>query len=157
MTTFQARFAIVGGGLAGLLAAWRLAQQGVHDVVLFEARTTPGGRILSGDAAGSRVDMAEPALDRFDLGPSWFWPALQPQLDRLVSELGLQRFGQFDEGDLLVERSTQTPPLRTPGFASDGFGSTLLNPFCATIVCTARAPVCALNLSSGMPVRSPTT
>jgi len=119
VTTFHARIAIVGGGLAGLVAAWRLVQQGVRDVVLLEARATLGGRILSVNAAGSRVDMAESALDRFDLGPSWFWPALQPQLDRLVTELGLQRFGQFEDGDLLVERSTQQPPLRTQGYASE--------------------------------------
>lgn len=121
MTTVHARIAIaiVGGGLAGLVAAWRLVQRGVRDVVLLEARTTLGGRILSVDAAGSGVDMAESALDRFDLGPSWFWPALQPQLDRLITELGLQRFGQFEDGDLLVERSTQTPPLRTQAYASE--------------------------------------
>ncbi|MBU6260503.1 MAG: FAD-dependent oxidoreductase [Burkholderiales bacterium] len=119
MTALDARIAIVGGGLAGLVAAWRLVQQGVRDVVLLEARTTLGGRILSVDAAGSDVDTAESALDRFDLGPSWFWPALQPQLDQLVAELGLQRFRQFEEGDLLVERSTQTPPLRTQAYASE--------------------------------------
>jgi len=111
--------AIVGGGLAGLVAAWRLLQQGVRDVVLLEARTTLGGRILSVDAAGMDVDMVESALDRFDLGPSWFWPALQPLFDRLIAELGLQRFGQFEDGDLLVERSAQTPPLRTQAFASE--------------------------------------
>lgn len=119
MTTGHARIAIVGGGLAGLVAAWRLVQQGVRDVVLLEARTSLGGRILSADAAGMGVDMAESALDRFDLGPSWFWPALQPQLDRLITELWLQRFAQFEDGDLLVERTTQTPPLRTQAHASE--------------------------------------
>lgn len=119
MTPWHARIAIVGGGLAGLVAAWRLLQQGVRDVVLLEARTTLGGRILSVDAGGMGVDMAESAIDRFDLGPTWFWPALQPQLDRLIAELGLQRFGQFEDGDLLVERSAQTPPLRTHSFASE--------------------------------------
>ncbi|MDE2367940.1 MAG: FAD-dependent oxidoreductase [Burkholderiales bacterium] len=119
MTALDARIAIVGGGLAGLVAAWRLVQQGVRDVVLLEARATLGGRILSVDAAGSDVDTAESALDRFDLGPSWFWPALQPQLDQLVAELGLARFGQFEDGDLLVERSTQAPPLRTQAYASE--------------------------------------
>ena len=114
-----ARVAIVGGGLAGLMAAWRLVQHGVRDVVLLEARTTLGGRIRSVDAAGRDVDTAQWAPDRFDLGPSWFWPALQPQLDRLISDLGLQRFAQFENGELLVERSRQMPPLRAPGFASD--------------------------------------
>lgn len=119
MTTFRARIAIVGGGLAGLVVAWRLVQQGVRDIVLLEARTTLGGRILSVDATGSLVDMTESALDRFDLGPSWFWPALQPQLDQLVAELGVHRFAQVEDGDLLVERSAQTPPLRTQAHSSE--------------------------------------
>lgn len=118
MTSCHARIAIVGGGLAGLVAAWRLQQQGVRDVVLLEARSTLGGRILSVDAVGMPVDMAALAVDRFDLGPSWFWPALQPQLDQLTTELGLQRFAQFEDGDLLVERSAQTPPVRAQAFAS---------------------------------------
>ena len=58
MTTGHASIAIVGGGLAGLVAGWRLVQKGVRDVVLLEARTTMGGRILSVDAAGWGVDMA---------------------------------------------------------------------------------------------------
>ena len=119
MSLSIARIAIVGGGLAGLVAAWRLAQHGVRDVVLFEARPSLGGRILSVDAGGTSVDTAKFALDRFDLGPTWFWPALQPQLDRLVDELGLQRFEQFETGDLLVERSERQPPLRTRGYPSE--------------------------------------
>jgi monoamine oxidase len=119
MTTPNTRIAIVGGGLAGLVAAWRLQQQGARDVLLLEARATLGGRILSVDARGSRVDTAQPALDRFDLGPSWYWPAIQPQLDRLVTELGLQCLEQFEDGELLVERSAQQPPQRMRGYASD--------------------------------------
>ncbi len=112
------RIAIVGAGLAGLVAAWRLQQQGVRELVLLEARTTLGGRIRSVDARGSRVDTAQAALERFDLGPSWYWPAMQPQLDRLVTELGLQRVAQYEDGDMLVERSAQHPPQRTRGYAS---------------------------------------
>ncbi|OGB01475.1 MAG: amine oxidase [Burkholderiales bacterium RIFCSPLOWO2_12_FULL_64_99] len=118
MSQFSARVAIIGGGLSGLTAAMLLEQQGVRDVVLFEARHTLGGRILSVDAGGSVVDAREPALDRFDLGPSWFWPGLQPQLDRLVDELGLRRFAQFEDGDLLVERTPREAPLRMKGYAS---------------------------------------
>lgn len=118
MSHQDARVAIMGGGLSGLTAAMLLEQQGVHDVVLFEVRHTMGGRILSVDAAGSVVDACQAALDRFDLGPSWFWPGFQPQLDRLVDELGLQRFAQFEDGDLLVERSPREAPLRMKGYAS---------------------------------------
>jgi monoamine oxidase len=119
MTIQHTRIAIAGGGLAGLVAAWRLQQQGVRDVVLFEARATLGGRILSVDAHGSSVDTALPAPDRFDLGPSWFWPTIQPQLDRLVTELGLERFAQFEDGDLLVERAAGQPPQRMRGYVND--------------------------------------
>lgn len=119
MTTQHTRIAIVGGGLAGLVAAWGLQQQGMRDVVLLEARATVGGRILSVDAQGSRVDTARPALDRFDLGPSWFWPAMQPQLDRLVTQLGLERFAQFEDGDLLVERAARQAPHRLRGAVND--------------------------------------
>lgn len=95
-----------------------LSQQGLRKVVLFEARPTLGGRILSVDASGAVVDAAERAMDRFDLGPSWFWPDMQPQLDRLVAELGLPRFTQFEEGDLLVERSPREATLRAKGYAT---------------------------------------
>jgi monoamine oxidase len=42
-TPHDARVAVIGAGLAGLTAAYRLAQQGVH-VRLFEARDRMGGR-----------------------------------------------------------------------------------------------------------------
>lgn len=118
MSQTSARVAIIGGGLSGLTAALLLEQQGMRDVVLFEARHTLGGRILSVDARGAVVDASASALDRFDLGPSWFWPDFQPQLDRLVTELGLQRFAQFEDGDLLVERSPHEAPLRMKGYAT---------------------------------------
>src|SRR5688500_9204506 len=40
------RVIIVGAGLAGLSAAYELTQTG-HDVTVFEARTRPGGRVLT--------------------------------------------------------------------------------------------------------------
>jgi monoamine oxidase len=98
------RFAIVGGGMSGLYAAYRLEQQGCTDYVLLEAREVPGGRILS--------------TGRFDLGPTWFWPDLQPGLDRLVRELGLERFAQHESGDMMAERSRSEGPLRMRGYVN---------------------------------------
>jgi monoamine oxidase len=101
--TAVAPIAIVGAGFAGLLAARLLEAAGVRGAVLFEAQPTLGGRILS-EPAG--------AADRVDLGPTWFWPDHQPDLSRLIDELGLPRFAQFDTGDLLLERRPGAPPER---------------------------------------------
>ncbi|WP_205816781.1 FAD-dependent oxidoreductase [Burkholderia sp. Ac-20345] len=114
-----ARIAIVGAGLSGLYAAFLLEQQGVSDYVLLEARDVPGGRIASVPLrAAYGTTAAANYIDRFDLGPTWFWPHLQPQLDRLIHDLGLQRFEQYEAGDMLIERSPDAPPVRMRGYAS---------------------------------------
>ncbi|HEY8570354.1 flavin monoamine oxidase family protein [Microbulbifer sp.] len=106
----SADIAIVGGGLSGLYTAYRLEQMGVKEYLLIEARDALGGRIES------TPEFSPGDSDRFDLGPTWFWPDLQPQLDRLVHDLALERFAQFEEGDMLVERAQGEPPLRTRGY-----------------------------------------
>lgn len=108
------RIAIIGGGLSGLYAAWLLEQNGIKDYVLLEARNRLGGRILS-PAANPALDSGNTS-DRIDLGPSWFWPDYQPQLDRLVRELGLARFEQAEDGDMMVEHSPHDAPIRRRGF-----------------------------------------
>lgn len=118
------RVVIVGAGLSGLYAAWLLRRAGLRDFVLLEARDAVGGRVLTVDAAGQPVahgvSVADPTdlIDRFDLGPTWFWPGDQHELDRLVDDLGLRRFGQHEDGELLLERSPDAPPVRVRGFAS---------------------------------------
>lgn len=86
----QARIAIIGGGLAGLYAAYRLHGLGI-EFDLFEARIRLGGRILSTASGG------------FDLGPSWFWPDFQPLMHNLVAELGLPVFEQYTAGATMLE------------------------------------------------------
>ena len=108
MTT--TRVAIIGGGLAGLNAARLLHRAGIS-FQLFEARDRLGGRILTVDETGS------PAEDGFDLGPSWFWPEMQPALSNLVTELGLPAFAQYSNGDTLFERTARDEPRRLPGMA----------------------------------------
>lgn len=123
MSHGQARVAIVGGGLSGLYAAYLLEQQGIRDWVLLEGRDSLGGRVLSltgSEVANSLASTSNQLdhLDRFDLGPAWFWPDFQPQLDLLVDALGLTRFSQFDSGDMMVERTAQEPPRRLRGYAN---------------------------------------
>ncbi|MGB3389922.1 MAG: FAD-dependent oxidoreductase [Pseudaminobacter sp.] len=110
--------AIVGGGLSGLYAAWLLERQGIRDYVLLEARDAPGGRIVSLSASGQPTPGTSGAIDRFDLGPTWFWPDYQRELYRVVNNLGLECFEQFEIGDMMVERSPDEPPMRTRGYVS---------------------------------------
>ncbi|AZV76925.1 FAD-dependent oxidoreductase [Parasedimentitalea marina] len=96
---------IIGGGLAGLNLASQLAEQ-QQDFLLVEARDRLGGRILTEHVGGGA----------FDLGPAWFWPG-QPRMAKLVDRLGLTRFDQSYQGDLLFE-TEQGHVQRGQGFAS---------------------------------------
>ena len=91
------RVGIVGGGLAGLCAAFELERTGC-DWVLLEGRDRFGGRLLTATARCGEDEVAA-----FDLGASWYWPAMQPAVDRLVEALGLRSFPQFVDGDLVFE------------------------------------------------------
>ena len=104
--------AIIGAGLAGLNAARLLHRAGV-DFHLFEARDRSGGRILTVNASGDADE------DGFDLGPSWFWPQMQPAIADLVAELGLPSFAQTSTGDVLFERSAREGPHRMPAMTQE--------------------------------------
>jgi len=88
------RTIIIGAGLSGLYTAWQLKQQN-QDVIVLEARERCGGRILS--IAHNN--------NRYDMGPAWVWPQLQPRLEKLIDELSLNIFPQFINGDMLYEKS----------------------------------------------------
>ena len=109
--------AIIGGGLSGLYAAYLLEKKGV-DYVLLEARPTLGGRIVTARPTDLNTAQITDKMNGFDLGPSWFWPEYQQQLARLIDELQLESFAQFEEGDMLVERSPNEPAMRTHGYKS---------------------------------------
>lgn len=114
---------VVGGGLGGLYAAHLLAQRGITDCTVLEARAAPGGRIQSAAGLPSADGASAPWRgDRFDLGPTWFWPALQPGLAALLQALGLASFPQQEDGDLLLDRSRTAPPARTAGYVSQPAG-----------------------------------
>lgn len=111
------RVAIVGGGLAGLYAAALLEARGVTDYVLLEARETFGGRIMSVPVA-AEPDAQRDAAERFDLGATWFWPAMQPELLRVVTAFGVEAFEQYETGAMLVERARDQPAMRIDAGAS---------------------------------------
>ena len=109
------RVAIVGAGLAGLYAAYVLEKKGIKDYVVLEARDVLGGRIASTIHSGGKSDVSG---EGFDLGPAWFWPAFQTDMARLVDELELETFEQFETGDMLLERSSDQSPERTAGYVN---------------------------------------
>ncbi|NMY08839.1 MULTISPECIES: flavin monoamine oxidase family protein [Pseudomonadota] len=117
----HARIAIVGGGLSGLYAAALLEERGIHDYVVLEARETCGGRIVSWPDASRNHDdgTAERSImGRFDLGATWYWPAMHPALQQLVQQLGLETVQQHEDGQMLIERSRAHAPSRVDGFTS---------------------------------------
>ena len=96
---------IIGGGLAGLSLASRLTDLG-HSYILAEARDRLGGWIAAIRHEGAT----------FDMGPAWFWPG-QPRMAKLIRDLGLTRFDQYAQGDLMFENA-QGQPQRGQGFSS---------------------------------------
>ncbi|CAD7958751.1 unnamed protein product [Amoebophrya sp. A120] len=79
--------AVVGGGLAGLTASYRILQQRPEaKILLLEANSKNlGGRVLSSTTLGN-----------VDLGPAWFWPRDQPFMRNMVRELKLNPVEQAD-------------------------------------------------------------
>ena len=146
------RIAILGGGLSGLLAARALHRQGIHDFVLLEARSALGGRITSFHSPASSTP-ATAALHRFDLGPSWYWPDFQPDLHALIEHLGLVTFAQFDEGNMVIEQSAQSAPMRVPGYAQSPASMRLLGGTEA-LVDALKAEVPPHHIRTGHTVRS---
>ena len=70
--------AVVGGGIAGLAAAWELLRHNDFDVVVLEAASVTGGKLRSAEVAGHVVDVgAESMLAR------------RPEGTRLAQDLGL--------------------------------------------------------------------
>lgn len=80
------KIVIIGAGLSGLYAAYRLKEK--YEVSIIEARNRIGGRILT--------------IDGFDMGPSWIW-SHQDRIISLSGLLGLKLFAQYDHGHALYD------------------------------------------------------
>ncbi|GAA3663973.1 NAD(P)/FAD-dependent oxidoreductase [Nocardioides ginsengisoli] len=89
---------VIGAGVTGLTAAWRLAQAG-QDVLVLEARERVGGRLRTDvlDAAGAPAP--------FEIGGQWVSPD-QDALIAILGELGLTTYPRYRDGDsLYVDRA----------------------------------------------------
>ncbi|MEF8840519.1 MAG: NAD(P)/FAD-dependent oxidoreductase [Haloarculaceae archaeon] len=99
--------AVVGGGLAGLVATARLAESGAR-VRLFEERGTVGGRVRSVHEDGFTFD------DGFQVLFTAY-PAARAELD--LDALSLRRFAPGATIARPGHRSTLSDPLRDPAAA----------------------------------------
>jgi monoamine oxidase len=88
----EADVAIVGAGLAGLVAARQLVAAGVRPLVL-EARDRVGGRLLNHEIGEGKV---------VEIGGQWIGPT-QARIAALAAELGVGTFPTYDEGRHVVE------------------------------------------------------
>jgi monoamine oxidase len=92
--SIDADVAIVGAGLAGLVAARRIAAAGKRPVVL-EARDRVGGRLLNEEIGDGKV---------VEVGGQWIGPT-QERIAALADALGVTTFPTHDEGRHLIEMS----------------------------------------------------
>ncbi|MBT6119517.1 MAG: FAD-dependent oxidoreductase [Rhodospirillaceae bacterium] len=124
MTEIDADVLVVGAGIAGLTAAWRLTQAG-RSVVVLEANDRVGGRLYG-------FDVAERAVQ---LGGRWTGPG-QDRVKGLAAELGIAVLANTVFSDLGKERGdgpsdkmraavrkldalARTVPLESPWTAPD--------------------------------------
>ncbi|ELZ25042.1 flavin-containing amine-oxidoreductase [Halosimplex carlsbadense 2-9-1] len=95
---------IVGGGLAGLVAARRLARDGA-DVTLFERRDELGGRVRSREVDGFTLDRGFQVMFTA-------YPAVREELD--LNALDLRTFAPGATIARPDHRSTLADPFRAP-------------------------------------------
>jgi monoamine oxidase len=88
--------AVVGAGIAGLVAARGLADAG-KDVVVLEARDRVGGRVLNHELGDGVV---------VEVGGQWVGPG-QLQMAKLAADLGLETFATFNTGEHVLRFGTE--------------------------------------------------
>ena len=133
---------IIGGGLSGIYAAFLLAPT-KKSLVLLEARSRVGGRILCPEYQGFFAD----------LGPSWYWPMINPRINALIQTLRLKGYPQFETGlgrFQARDGHAQTIagyPMEPPGWRLAGGMISLVKGLCARIpkdVIRLNHPVCEI-------------
>ncbi len=137
--------AVVGGGFAGLTAAFNVAGRG-HSVRLLEARNRVGGRAWNHDLGGGKVS---------ERGATFVGPT-QDRLMALADKMKVGTFPTYDDGDDLYINNVDNPGgLIKPMTYSDS-GPTGTAPPDPTILVDLNNVVTNLdNMSKSVSVESP--
>jgi monoamine oxidase len=114
--------AIVGGGVSGVYAGWRLKTSGKADrVTVFEASGRIGGRLLSVPAPGIPNMVAE-------LGGMRILPAVQPRIAALLKELNAAGGEKIETYPFPVDQPENISYLRGTHLRLSDFGQELQTP-----------------------------
>lgn len=97
------RIAIVGGGLTGLTAAYRLSKEG-HEIVLFEGNSELGGLASGLKIEGNSIEKTYHHIFKTDI-----------DIIELVKELGLEEKLKWFESSVAIYYDGQIYPFKTPG------------------------------------------
>ncbi|WP_433696545.1 flavin monoamine oxidase family protein [Nocardiopsis sp. CA-288880] len=100
---------IVGAGLSGLAAAWRLRAGGVRSVVVLEGRTAPGGRAAAASPPPDGLPPASMYARRSDRDLLELAAALDVPVDELPDDPGLSDLRIDEDGG--TEASDEHMPL----------------------------------------------
>lgn len=96
---------VIGAGVSGLVAAWRLKQAG-HTVAVLEARDRVGGRTWTNIVDGAMLE----------IGGQWISPD-QTALQDLAAELGLTTFERYRDGEnIYINPAGERSRYRGEGF-----------------------------------------
>jgi monoamine oxidase len=92
---------IIGGGLSGLVLAYKLLQKNIQTIIL-EASSRIGGRIQTING-----NLHTP----LELGATWV-SDMHPNLLSLMEELGVEKFTQYSKGISLFQTKSFEPPQK---------------------------------------------
>ena len=91
---------IIGGGLAGLCAAWELSSNPEFAITVFEAGSRPGGKIHASPFAGTIVDEGADAFLR-----------RVPEALQLCAELGIDELVSPATSSVAFDKNTTYRPF----------------------------------------------